>query len=456
MDEGLGAEAKRAKARGERIRLGVSTSLMSKVVSLGVQVIALPVAVRALGSERYGVYLVLAALLGWIGLAGVGINPSVALGIAEAAARSDRRREKRIVATAMVLMSGIALIACTAVVLVALFMPGTWLFGQKYGAFAADLARGLVVGGVCLAGSLVVAVVEAAQLGYQELFLTNIWRMLGNGGSLASLLIVAWLRPSVLGLIISVYGVPMMARAANLLWFLRVRRPYLWPRLREYDREVVSGLFGTGLAFLAIGLSSFCNHELILFVTGRMVGPQRVASLGVMLQILLLLGSALAMYGQPLWAALADAGSVGDVSWTQRSYRQALGWPMIFAGLCGLVIAVGGHAAVGLWFGPEVTPNRPMQIGMGLYFVAASWESLHCMFLLGLQRVWQAAGVLAVKSAVVVALTSLLVPRVGASGAAGALLASSLLVGVWMFPLLVRGRIRELAGGAGQNGTCEV
>jgi O-antigen/teichoic acid export membrane protein len=434
----------RSKFREERVRLAVRTGLVSKAVALGVQAGAMPIAVRALGAERYGVFAVLAASIGWVALAGVGLNPSLTSRTSAVAARSDPEQEKRLFSTAFIAMTVVASVVAVLTAMAFLAMPVSSFFGAKYDRFAGEITSGVLAGILFMAGSLVVGVVEAAQLGYQEQHHANAWVAVGNAGSIISLLLVAWRWPSVMGLMISLFGVPLAARAANVAWFFTKGRPYLRPHLRSFDRAVVGGLLSTGIGFVLIQLTSFLNQQFVVFLTGRMVGPREVASLAVIMQVLLLISGLLSMYAQPLWPALMDAAVRGDVGWVQKSYRRALGVPMALAGFAGLGLAVCGRWVIGAWFGMEVAPDRALQASAGVYLILACWEYLHFTILVGLQGVWRSAIVLGAKSLIAVCLTLILVPRAGSVGATVALAVSALLVGVWAFPLLVRRAIRKM------------
>ena len=77
--------------RGDRLKLAVLASVGSKIVSVSLQFLVIPLAIRALGAERYGVYAMLTSSLGWIPLAGACIAPGLTIAIA--AVRGDYETE---------------------------------------------------------------------------------------------------------------------------------------------------------------------------------------------------------------------------------------------------------------------------------------------------------------------------------------------------------------------------
>ena len=81
--------------RTQRLKISLITSLAGKGVSIVVQLIAVPIAISALGIERFGVYAMLTALLNWLNMATVGVLPGLTVQIVTANANMDRKKKRR-------------------------------------------------------------------------------------------------------------------------------------------------------------------------------------------------------------------------------------------------------------------------------------------------------------------------------------------------------------------------
>ena len=98
--------------RGSRLKLAILASIGSKLVTVVLQFLVVPLAIRALGAERYGVYAMLTSSLGWITLVGVGISPSLTIAIA--AARGDSRKEAGYLTSALCITGAISTVILAA------------------------------------------------------------------------------------------------------------------------------------------------------------------------------------------------------------------------------------------------------------------------------------------------------------------------------------------------------
>ena len=91
--------------RSTRLKLAVLASIGSKIATVALQILVLPLAIRSLGAERYGVYVMLTSSLSWILLAGTGLAPSLTVLIA--AVRGDDEAETRYLTSALCIVGTI-------------------------------------------------------------------------------------------------------------------------------------------------------------------------------------------------------------------------------------------------------------------------------------------------------------------------------------------------------------
>ena len=71
MDQEQHHAAREYRLKG--IRRFVLSSIGSKVVTFGVQIVAIPVAFEALGERQFGIYLMIVSALAWMSLGRLGL-----------------------------------------------------------------------------------------------------------------------------------------------------------------------------------------------------------------------------------------------------------------------------------------------------------------------------------------------------------------------------------------------
>jgi O-antigen/teichoic acid export membrane protein len=380
------ASAHAEQHRARRLKYAIVTSLASKGSTAVLQLVAIPVAVRTLGTEGYASYANVTALAGLIGAATITMGPALAVRIAAAAAENAHGEERRLATSAILPVTLNAL----ALVPVALLLAWCWPLGNS--ANGADGMAGpslrialAVMAGINLLQCLL-APVEAAQLGYQEQHLLNLRGLAGNLITAAAVLAMAWLRPSVLGMVIAMFVPQAVTRLANAAWFLE-HRPFLLPRWSNFSWPTCRMLLAEGVLFTLVGgAGAYLCHQFPVLILDRLHrSAQTVASFAAGVGLVLAGIGVITMLCVPLWPALADSLSRGDTVWAVRAYRRVLLFAMTYAALIGGGLALFGGQICRVLFGHAVQPSAAFCALLGAYFVLHAWEYVHYMLLLGMK-----------------------------------------------------------------------
>ena len=404
-------------------------------MTVAVQVLAMPIAIRALGSEGFALYAVLAAALSWVGLANVGIGPGLVLGIASAAARRERATESRLFTSALVpvLVSAVALGLLLGIAIQ--LIPAANMFGPNYAQSAPTIRVGLLILLSFMLLQALLTVIEAAQIGHQEQYILNLWTMLGGLFTLVALVSVAKLTPTVVGMILAVNTPPLIARFVNSIRFMNGRR-YLMPRREAFAWSDSKTLLLSGLAFSLVGIGSFLNHQVPVILVGRTLDTLVTATFAAVMSVFMMGFGMVSMVAVPLWPAIADSLTRGEIAWARGAYRKLLFYSMLYAVLVGAVLMIAGRPVLRLWFGQGINPSESLMALLGFYFVLAMWEYVHYMVLVGLKQIRVPSLIYLGRSLLTVVLVSLLIPKRGSEGAIIGLCMSVLLVTSWSFPYL--------------------
>ncbi len=100
----------RSRERNRRIALTAVSSGFSTVVRVLVSLITIPLMVRYLGTERYGLWVTIASATALLGFADLGLSSGLVNGISEAQGNHDESATRRYVASTFFLLVLIALV----------------------------------------------------------------------------------------------------------------------------------------------------------------------------------------------------------------------------------------------------------------------------------------------------------------------------------------------------------
>jgi O-antigen/teichoic acid export membrane protein len=438
----------RKQSHGEKrsalLRLAILSSALSKVGGLALQALAIPLVYRSLGQHRYELYLLLTAALATIVLAQMGAGPGLTQGLAKASATGRRDHEAALLNAAFRVTGMAAIVGGIGIlVFIHLISPG-YLFGA---AFAGDRAEVLNVANVCvlmLMVQMVSGVVDSALAGYQEQVFSNVGMMIANVISIGLLFVVCEYAPSIVNVILVLYGVPTLSRLVNLVILYR-RKPYLLQGVFHSTREFYPVLLNVGLAFWTIQVGGLLEQHSGTYVLAHLSSTESTNLFAIVYKSLALAGAAVGIVTQPLWPAFTDAIAHRDIAWIHRSFAKIRRALTIYS-----IVIAAGMLTVGPWIFERVvhvdtTGSFLMFCVLGIYFIANIWTHLLYVTMMGMRGIWKLALVSVSENLLMLVFGILLVPRFGGLGMAIAYLAASIALPAWLLPRMMATAIKKIS-----------
>lgn len=424
--------ARARRHRSARLRAAVVTGGAAKGLSVAVQLVAVGIAVRALGPDAFGSYLVMASLVAWLGLAAVGVGPGLTQRIAIATANDDVAGQATAFSSSVALSGLFVLLGAAAVFIVARVGISS---EQSQSALSGDVRMAALVLGLATAAQVWLSVVEAAQLGHQEQYFANVFQALGLACVLVILLTAGPTLGTVTAFVAATACPPLVAKVANAALYVARRRYLLtW----HFAIREAASVLSTSMAFAVMSIGSTASQQVGFLWLAFVAGPAATVPLGVMFRLNSAAFGVVYLVTQPMWPAVADAVARHDSVWARRAYRRASWLTVLYAAAYAVGLVTLGSLFVRLWTGPQVEVPQLMMFLFGLYFVVLIWAHVNAITLVGLGRVWVAARVTGLEAVVSILGALLLVAQFGATGVILSLLIATASVSATLLPLVVR------------------
>jgi O-antigen/teichoic acid export membrane protein len=406
--------------------------------------ISVPLAFRYLGTESYGIWMVLISIILAMGFADLGIGNGLMNAVSEAYGKDDRTLAKEYVTSAFVMMLCIAAFFALAGAAGYPFVPWMRLFNVKSAAVAAQGARAFLVLYCWFVVSIPLGVITRAQAGLQQGYFSQVVGAFGSIVSLLALLLVIALHGSLAQLVFaSTFGVV----AATLLngWFLFRAHPWLAPSWSAYRGTSANKILKLGLMFFILQCAFAVSFTSDNIVIAQVMGAAAVAVYAVPQKLFSVVSLAISMGLTPLWPAYGEAIARGDVAWVRRVFFASLRIALaISIPLCTLL------ALAGPWI-LRVAVGKSLHAPMSLMVALAVWGVVSAV--LGpMSMLLNGAGVLKAQTiaAVFVSLSNLalsifLTRRLGVIGVCLGSIIAQLLITLPVSFFLVRNLFRHLA-----------
>lgn len=372
--------------RDRKIMVSSVCALFSKGSGAILQILALPLVIRHLGAERYGIVALVGSVLSMVTFAQFGLGGFLTQQIATKK-DSEAASVRKIVWMSFALSLSIAAIISVLLYATEAVWGLTWLWGVAYEQNRHILSWGYKYAIGIGASYAVLSLVNGIFSGFQEVYVTNLVAAFSSLFAALALFVLASLgcvtEESVW---LVLYGVPVVALILSWIHLLK-RHPDLRPRIRDFDIKIVPMLIFSGGGYSIIQtLLPFLQREGTRVALAHGGHLDDVGILSVFFQLSTILGGVLGMVTQPLFAAIADAHAKSEGEWIRKRFR----WALILCGILSCCTLVGAYAfgqlGLSYWLGDAFAIERPLLLSYALYFSVTCFAHICHVFLLGVGR----------------------------------------------------------------------
>jgi len=419
------------------IRLGVWSGYLNLGVTWAIQLVMVPLLLSHLGSETYGLYAALTSVVGYFSLLTFGSSLTVPRYVADHAARGESEALSRFVSTYLVLYLAVAAAGLAAGFAAAPLVRGLLTVPPALAGAVAPAWR-LVVGAWAL--GLAAGLLQSLLTGLGEVHLANLAASARTIVNLAFAAIILW-SGGRLDALLQGFLVAALLSGLGLFVAVRLAHPEIritpalarWEVLRRSGRPAAYYFLMQIAALVVMGTDNI--------VISIFLGVGSVAAYAVAFQLYALAVAALWSGVDVLLPFFARWGAQHDADRLHTSFLGATKYAMAGTLLAAILLAGFGRQVIGWWVGPQLfVGERVLLVFCAMLLIATPIHSA-ALVLAGLGRHKAPAIGGGIEAALNLALSILLVRRLGVFGVAlGTLLAGAATNG-WVAP---RAACREL------------
>lgn len=411
-------EEGRAQERHRRVILGSMSSVLARATTIGTAFVSVPLTIRYLGTERYGMWMTISSISAMLAFSDFGMGNGLLSKVANASGRDDRESATHAVTSALFMLTAVAAIMLLVFALCYPMVQWSRLLNMHSPLGKSESGPAIAVFILCFALNLPVGVAQRIQIAHQETFESNLWL---SGGSLASfiaLLIAIHCQAGLPWLIAAFSGAPVVVAGLNLLLQFRLVRPWLRPRFRYFDLNRSKDLFATGLVFFIISIGSSITLYADNFIIAQLLGPTEVARYSVGVRLFTVVSMLPQIVFSPLWPAYTEARARGDCTWISTTLKRTAVWGIGMSFGVGLFLLAVAPWFIARWTRGSITLPFSLLVALLAAVLVTSATYAHNILLFGLNalRFCAICNVLVAVSSVILKIA--IIPSLGVSGAA--------------------------------------
>jgi O-antigen/teichoic acid export membrane protein len=309
------------RTRGGRVAAAVSSGAVARVLSSLLTLVSLPLAVRYLGAERFGVWATVTTTVVFLNLLDLGIASTLTNHIARSYAAGDRKYAGRYTTSALGLTTLVACVAGLALTAVWPHIDWMSLFNVSAGVSRSEVSATIAVAAALMLLGLPASLGSRIFAGYQEVYLSNVVVAAGTIASLAGLVTGIALRVSMPVLFLMSVGSVTLCNLATLAGTLLWYKPWLRPRMAWLEWPMARELLASGSGFLLIQIAGAVVFSSDNVVVSHYLGAAQVTPYNVTWRLIGFTAIFQALIFPALWPAYAETNARGDYEWMRRTFR---------------------------------------------------------------------------------------------------------------------------------------
>jgi O-antigen/teichoic acid export membrane protein len=375
--------AERSAARHRKAAVTGITSAISRVIRIGVSVITVPLTLHYLGNERFGLWMTISSVLAMAGFADFGIGNGVLNTISTAFGRDDWEGIRRAISSGFAVLTLIGTLLLALFFLVYNFIDWGNLFRATTVAARAESGPAMAAFAVCFALNIPLDVVQRAQLGLQQGFLTNLWQILSSIMALIGILAVIHFRFGMPALVVAFAGAPVVGTAMNVGYFFAFSRRDLMPRWRLISQATIAQIAKLGSLFFLLQVVVAISFSADNFIIARVLGVADVTVFSIPQRMFSTISLIVGMLLMPLWPAYGEAVSRGDMHWVRQTLARTLLGVLALTTVVSVALLLCSNRILLWWVGPQIRPSFVLMLGLAIWTILSNCGSALAMFLNG-------------------------------------------------------------------------
>ena len=407
---------------------GAGGGLLNKVLAVSITFVAVPLTIGYLGNERYGAWVTVGAILSWMTLADFGLGTGLTNAIT-AAASQERLDQARMHLSNFTLLVGVV---CGAVALGLAaswpFVPWQRLVGVSDPRTVGEVRIALAIAFTIFVLRQPLSAANRVYLAFQEGHIANRWTALGSVVGLLALVAVTRTHGGLPLLVLGVYGTSLAVDFVSALWLFGRHRREVRPRWCHVDRRRMNEIAVVGGQFFLITIMALVTFQSDVIVIAHFRGAGAVPAYSLAYTLFNYATLPQILLFPYMWTAYAEAIARGDIAWVRRAFRLYVIGGTVFALAAALVLVLIARPFIGWWSGHHVEPS------LGLVLLMAAWavinaftNTIACLLAAASHLRYQLiySGLATIAN---LALSIILVQRVGVEGVIGGTVAAYLLL----------------------------
>lgn len=355
--------------RTRQAQLNIIVSSVLKVFNMIIAFMLVPLTIKYISSEQYGIWTTISSIVAWMGYFDIGFGGGLKFRFAEAKANNDNATAKRYVSTTYVLLSVLFSIVGGLVLILNHFI--NWSTILQLSPTYTNVLRttfGLMIvfSSIHIVVQTIMTVVEANQ----QPALSELIKTLGQLFSFIGIYVLSQTtHGNLIYLVVAFSMIPCIVTIISsvIIYFTKQYRVFR-PAMSSIDFRLTKNILNMGMKYFAITSAMFFIFQFINIIITRELGAEKVTEYNVTYKYYNLLMMISIIILTPFWSAFTDAYVKKDFEWMRQTFSRLERIEILLIACGGLMFLV-SPLFFKLWLGEKVSISTEISLFVCLQII---------------------------------------------------------------------------------------
>ena len=370
--------------RSRQALYNIVISVIMRGVSIIVSLLIVPLTIHYVNPTRYGIWLTLSSIVGWVGFLDLGLGNGFRNRFAESLAKGDRILAKQYVSSTYFAISSITIISLLLVNVANLYIDWSSVLHVDIG-YKEELTKvfAIVTSFFCI--NFTARLVSTIFTADQRPAISSIINGVGDILSLLAIFLLTRVSEgSLINLALYYSGIPCIVMIiATLVTFSKSSYKIYTPSWANVEFSLLKNIFNLGIAFFVIHLCMIAIFQIINIVISRELGPDSVTQYNIAYKYFNVLNTLIAIILTPLWSASTEAYVQKDFQWLRNTVKKLEILSLVLSGV-GILMLVFSGFVYDIWIGDRVSIPFSLSVCILVYSISNIISSVYMNIINGI------------------------------------------------------------------------
>lgn len=370
------------RIRNSNLMLNIFSNFFFKGIGIVLSFISVPLVLKYLEKESYGLWLLILSITGWIYTFDIGLGNGLKNRIAESLAKKNEEDTKEYIATAYFIISIISialffiLYYCMKLIDIKNILNVTFI-DEKTLSYILNIN----IGFVCL--NFILSICNNIFLGAQKSYLTSVNNVISQLLNILFIILLQYFKYKSLIYISIFYGASIsLSHIMLTIYFFIKERNYVF-KLKNIKLSKISSLFGIGGKIFLVQIAGFLIFSTDNFIIAHFLGTEQVAEYNIAYKLFSIPVIILSLMTGPIWPAVTKAFHENNIVWIEELLKKM---QKIFILICLLtiVIALVAKPFIKLWTVGIIEVNIKLILSLTLSTILMGYSNIYSTIIFGI------------------------------------------------------------------------